>query len=281
MLMTWELYGEQIAEPERFWRICETKIALLEQAQDAASGGVYGEIPSAGGEEQVSLSATAEYAGVMAMYAYNRREEDGTLANRCQAEAQKACRFLNGSFDNVSFDAGYFALTQLFRLTAYNSYGTAVEQYLAIKDEQKSYTEYDFTLFGDLAYLSSTSGTDLDRSAELMKKVMDEAEEISLSISRNNYYISQQREYDDISGMLKDMSVMALVNYIITNHEYTSLQKNYLEYFLGRNPMAVCFVEGFGSRNAVGEDEEEAEGAREVNEDNVALFYLLLQSTKG
>ncbi|MGN0307030.1 MAG: hypothetical protein ACI4DN_02315, partial [Lachnospiraceae bacterium] len=91
---------------------------------------------------------------------------------------------------------------------------------------------------------------------------------------RNHYYVSEEREFYDVKGMLQDMTIMALVNYVITNHEYSTLQKNYLDYFLGRNPDARCLVKSFGTRNM-------PEGAEEmIDETYAALLYLLLQSTK-
>ena len=107
----------------------------------------------------------------------------------------------------------------------------------------------------------------------VMKKIMSQAEEISLLGGKNNYYVSTKREYNDIDGKLRDMANLALVNYIITNHEYTTLQKNYLDYFLGSNPQNICFVDGFGTLNAVDE-------TKKINPKNSGLFYLLLQSTK-
>ena len=106
-----------------------------------------------------------------------------------------------------------------------------------------------------------------------MKRIMKQAEVISRSCGKNNFYVSDKREYNDIDGKLRDMSNLALVNYIITNHEYSILQKNYVDYFLGRNPNNICYVDGFGTRNA-GEDEER------IQDENGSLFYLLLQSTK-
>ena len=71
-----------------------------------------------------------------------------------------------------------------------------------------------------------------------------------------------------------ETAFLALVNYIITNHEYSVLQKNYMDFFLGRNPDNICYLEGFGSRN-VGQD------GSTINEINAGLFYLLLQSVKN
>ena len=102
---------------------------------------------------------------------------------------------------------------------------------------------------------------------------MSQAEEISRYGGKNNYYVSAKRDESDIDGKLRDMANLALVNYIITNHEYTILQKNYLDYFLGRNPQNICYVDGFGTLNAVDDETK-------VNAKNGGLFYLLLQSTK-
>ena len=106
-----------------------------------------------------------------------------------------------------------------------------------------------------------------------MKKIMSRAEEISLTSGRNSYYVSDKKEYNEISGKLKGMSNLALVNYIITNHEYSTLIKNYVDYFMGRNPENICYIDGFGVRTS-------EEGQPKVDELNCGLFYLLLQAAK-
>lgn len=282
LLLTKELYPDNILEPERLDKICKEKVELLMKAQDDETGNVYVSISNAGmgsrlDEMQrlqyISLAATAEFAGTLAIYAFQMMDVDENFANQIQVAAEKAYRGIQNSLDNVGYDAGYFAATYLYRLTGRSQYAQAIGQYLSMKEEQKSYTEYDFSLFGDYAYLTLQYGANLEWSELIMKRIMKQAEEISLSSGKNNYYVSDKREYNDIDGKLRDMSNLALVNYIITNHEYSMLQKNYLDYFLGRNPYNICFADGFGTRNTV-EDEVN------INDMNGGLFYLLLQSTK-
>lgn len=284
LLLTLELYSGQIDNHEEVHQILQEKIELLGRAQDEATGSVYESVPEevqesgqmAGrktADQPISLAATAEYAGVMAMYAYYIQNTDREAAGRYQIMAEKAFSSIAGSLDNVSYDAGYFAVSQLYKKTLGASYAQAIGQYLGMKEEQKSYTAYDFTLFGDYAYLTGKQGINLEWSKQLMNKVMKQAEEISLAAGRENYYVSSGREAYDIEGMLQDISVMALVNYVITNHEYSSLLENYLDYFLGRNPEARCLVEGFGA----GDTRKGHEG---VETSHIALMYLLLQSTK-
>ncbi len=282
LLMTKELYSDNLLEEAKFYEVCQEKIQYLMQAQDEVTGNVYADISKAeliknldNGQKQqyISLAATAEFAGVMAFYAYQMKEVDQKLYKECLTAAEKAYATIQNSLDNVGYDAGYFAAAHLYRLTNKSKYAQAVGQYLLMMEEQKSYTEYDFSLFADYAYITVRSGSNLEWSESIMKKIMKRAEEISLSAGKNTYYVSEQREKDDIDGKLQEMSVLALVNYIITNHEYTVLQKNYLDYFLGRNSENFCYLEGFGSRSTEKKENQ-------ITAKNCGLFYLLLQSTK-
>lgn len=282
LLITKELYPAHLLEAERLDKICKEKIELLLQAQDTVTGNVYAKISDINKipeldeqqkQQYISLAATAEFAGVLAIYASQTKETDMTLAYQYQEAAEKAYWAIQLSLDNVGYDAGYFAASHLYRLTGRLKYEQAIEQYLNMKEEQKGYTEYDFSLFADYGYLTLRYGSNLAWSELVMKRIMKQAEEISRTVGKNNYYVSEKREYNDINGKLKDMSNLALVNYIITNHEYSILQRNYLDYFLGRNPYNICYMDGFGTENAI-EDEDK------INSENVGLFYLLLQSTK-
>lgn len=282
LLITKELYPDNLLEPERWERICKEKAELLLSAQDTKSGNVYADISQISmienmdetqKQKYISLAATAEFAGTLAIYSFQMREIDRNLAYQYQTAAEKAYRAIQNSLDNVGYDAGYYAAAHLYRLTGKGKYAQAIGQYLNMKEEQKAYTEYDFTLFADYAYLTLRYGSNLEWSEIIMKKIMNQAGEISLSSNKNNYYVSEQREYNDINGKLRDMSNLALVNYIITNHEYSVLQKNYLDYFLGRNPYNICYADGFGTRNA-------KDGEVKIDAMNSGLFYLLLQSTK-
>ena len=282
LLLTKELYPEQILEPERLDQICKEKIERLLQAQDPNTGSIYADISkveqilkldTAQKQSYISLAATAEFAGTMAIYAYQMKEVDWNTYNQCLSAADKAYRTIQNSLDNVGYDAGYFAASFLHRVTGRGKYSQAVSQYLAMKDEQKSYTEYDFTLFADYGCITLRYGANVEASEKVMKRIMSQAEEISRTSGKNNYYVSEKREHDDIDGKLQDMANLALVNYIITNHEYTTLQKNYRDYFMGRNPFSICYIDEFGVLNSSQENSK-------ITPKNCGLFYLLLQSTK-
>lgn len=108
-----------------------------------------------------------------------------------------------------------------------------------------------------------------------MNKIMEQAEEIAFTSQKETYYISSQRASDDLDGILKDASIMAFVNYVITNYEYSGLLKNYLAYFLGKNPNAQCLIEGIENKN------QSAALWPAIEQDNLGILYLLFQSAKG
>ena len=115
MLLALELYPDQIQEPEELQRILAEKTALLSQAQNQETGGVYEAIAEApepssekanSGEPKgdegtlaISLAATAEFAGVMAMYAGYLRSIDRVLADQYGRMAEKAYTSIQNSLD--------------------------------------------------------------------------------------------------------------------------------------------------------------------------------------
>ena len=44
------------------------------------------------------------------------------------------------------------------------------------------------------------------------------------------------------------MVVLTIVDYVIANQEYASIIENHLHYLLGRNSMAISYVDGVGER---------------------------------
>ena len=55
--------------------------------------------------------------------------------------------------------------------------------------------------------------------------------------------------------LLRDITRLAVVDHIITNHEYATVLQNHLHYLLGRNLQSISYLDGAGSRNYVSIDE--------------------------
>ena len=47
------------------------------------------------------------------------------------------------------------------------------------------------------------------------------------------------------------MVKLAVVNYVITNHEYVTVQENHLHYLLGRNVDGISYISGVGQNQVM------------------------------
>jgi len=203
--------------------------------QNVASG--QGEA-AASAEQQgtVSLSATAQMAGVFAQYVYlYKHTDDPAFINQCLLAAGKAYKYVEKYRDNTDTDAWYYAATQLYRATSQYKYRTAIAEYDTLPVESRSSTELGYTILADFTYLSTPYGTDYNRCAVLLDSYMDKAQSISVSSSRENFYVLEEITSMSDKEILEDMFIMGVVNYVLSGQEYAGVQKNYIHYLSGVN----------------------------------------------
>ncbi len=253
----------------------KAKLQTLLEAQDAKTGAFYKEIrekteveaglntlPGQGGpvvlEEQqgtVSLSATAQMAGVFAQYVYlYKHTDDPAFTNQCLLAAGKAYKYVEKYRDNTDTDAWYYAATQLYRTTGQYKYRMAIAEYDTLPVESRSSTEQGYTILADFTYLSTPYGTDYNRCAVLLDSYMDKAQNISVSSSRENFYVLEEIASMSDREILEDMFVMGVVNYVLSGQEYAGVQKNYIHYLSGVNMEMKDYMNG----NILFEDETDS-----------------------
>lgn len=230
------------------------KLQVLMNSQDAQTGAFYKEVreepidknttqTAVQGtgmdmeqESTISLSTTAQMAGVFAQYVYLYREtEDAVFINQCLQAAQKAYRYVEKYRDNTDTDAWYYAAAQLYRTTRQYKYRNAITEYDTLAVESRSSTEQGYTILADFAYLSTPYGTDYNRCAELLDGYMDKAQNISVSSSRENFYVLQEITSMSDREILEDMFIMGVANHVLSGQEYAGVQKNYIHYLSGVN----------------------------------------------
>lgn len=192
-------------------------------------------------DSMVSLAATAELAGVFAQYYYDYHETDRDTATEALRAAGKAYSYVERYRDGVNTDSMYYAACQLYRATGQYKYRNAIAYYDTIPERSRNTSIYDYTMLADLAYLSTDYRTDYDRCETLMAKYRDLASDISLSVSRQNYYVQDNIESLTEDEILYNMMTLGFVSYILSGREYASIQSNYLHYLFGINPDMVDY----------------------------------------
>ena len=195
-------------------------------------------------EGTVSLTTTAQMAGVLAKYSYLYKETEPAFSLECLRASQKAYKYVEKYRGNTDTDAWYFAATELFRATGQYKYRNAILEYDAMEPGVKSRTEQNYTILADFTYLSTARGTDYNRCAALLDNYMDRAQEISVSATKENFYVHSDIAIMSDGDILDDMIILGAVNHVLSGQEYEGIERNYIHYLSGANMEAEDYLAG-------------------------------------
>lgn len=227
----------------------------LLKMQNAASGAVYASVSAvdaAAGNtlicvESASMDATIRFAAAMAKFSYLYQSYDWDYANTCLKAADRAYRCAQQYPSEVSAEDFFAAAAELYRATGAYGYHTAIEEYLGESPELD--LKNDSVLWGAAAYLSTKQKVDVKQCDILITALLREAEQVSYASKNSKFLVNMDKNETDCNGMLSDIVRLAVVDHVITNHEYTTVLENQLHYFLGRNPDSVSYLDGAGDKS--------------------------------
>ena len=232
-------------------RFIEEKIAMLLNSQDVKSGAFFSEIFTepvgvsetvAGKQDTVlnsmgtiSLTTTAQMAGILAQYSVLYMQENPIFASQCLNASQKAYQYMEKYKANTDTDAWYYAAVQLYRATGQFKYRNAIAEYDAVDPALYSNSVQGYTILADFIYLSTPRGTDYVRCNALLDKYMEKAQAISVSSSRENFYVLENIDAKSDKEILEDMIILGIVNHVLSGQEYAGIERNYVHYLSGVN----------------------------------------------
>lgn len=265
LLLAYELYGEvfsdEVGIPESGNNIPDVmdevkyEVDWLLKMQDSASGAVYSSITVIDNAastyqlyiDSVTMDATIHFAATMAKFSYLYQNYDLSFATQCLKAADRAYRYAGKYMDSVEPEDYFYASVELYRATGTFGYRKAAQDYLNSVEEPDM--NDDSVFWGCATYLSTKQKVDIGLCNKVIAILLRDVEEISYA-SKNSKYLAQgNKAQNNNSELLGNTARLALVNHIITNHEYTVVLENYLHYFLGRNAQSICYIDGVGSRN--------------------------------
>lgn len=197
-------------------------------------------IDQAAQEEETDGIVCGYRAATLAKYAYLTKSFDTAFAGECLKAAETAWKNANKDL-SVSDGLIAFAAAELYRVTGGRQYLGLAEEYLGnsvAKEEKLSDPEF----FGGVTYMNTKSKVDVELCDAIIRKIMEEAEEIAEVSKQNSFLVYGETERVDRREILQQMMRICIVNHVITNHEYNIVIENHFHYLMGRNPDSVCHV---------------------------------------
>ena len=212
----------------------------------------------------VSTTATADFCATMAMAYEKYKDIDKDFAEKCLAAAESAWSFLeknpNFIFENIKSistgeygdttdkDERYWAAAQMYKATGDKKYADAFAGMVSSK-VQTGLGWATVGTYGSIAYLSMDASKQDAAITEAVKaKVLKEADTL-LTTSNSSGYGSAVSNYNWGSNM--DIANCGILLYMADSLKpdagYASAADEQLNYLLGKNACATCFVTGFGS----------------------------------
>ena len=268
MLLAYELFGiaytDDVGIPESENQIPDIldemkfEIEWLQKMQNAETGAVYSGVTVVNSEngrnttvyvEPASLEASKAFAMVLAKFSYLYQNYDKEYATICLKSADRAWKYavLNQQGDEGPDSLEFAAAAELYRASGLKECRDYVDKWLAKGIYKES---MDTPLFlGCVTYLSTKQPVNRGYCAEITRKIMSDAEEISARAKASPLGVDCNEEQTNHLELLQDMMLLATVNHIITNHEYETIIENHLHYFMGRNKLAISYIDDVGARN--------------------------------
>lgn len=265
LMMAYELYpdvfDDQVGIPESGNEIPDVldevkyEIDWLLRMQDAASGAVYSGVSSVDNQsggyllyvKKIDMNGTVQFAATLAKFSYLYQNYDRAYATQCLQAADRAYRYAGKYPEDITPEEYFHAAAELYRASGGYGYHNVVKNYLTenLIADMKS----DFVFWGCLTYMSTKQKVDIDLCGDVMKVLMQEGERIAEASRKSGLLVNGEGDKDNGADLMHDIMRLAVVDHIITNHEYATVLQNHLHYMLGRNRQSISYLDDSGSRN--------------------------------
>lgn len=196
--------------------------------------------------------ASGYRAAVLAKYAYLTKNMDAAFAGECLKAAETAWKSA-GKDLSVPDDLVALAAAELYRVSGSRQYLGLAEEYLKNSTEKAGKLS-DLEFFGGVTYMNTKSKVDVELCDAMIKKIMEEAENIAETSKQNSFLVYTEKGTADKEMLLREMLRICVVNHVITNHEYNTVIENHFHYLMGRNPDSICHVSYWEGQDLQTED---------------------------
>lgn len=295
LLLAYELYPEVFDDnagiPESGNEIPDVldevryEIDWLLKMQDAKSGAVYSAVNSVDNKttgyllyvDDINMNATIHFAATLARFSYLYQGYDRAFATQCLQAADRAYRYAGKYLEDITPEEYFHAAAELYRATGTYGYHRVVKDYLM--ENPVVDMKNDFVFWGCVTYMSTKQKVDINLCGDVMKILMQEGERIAETSKSSDLLVYTGDGQSNGSGMLRDITRLAVVDHVITNHEYATVLQNHLHYMLGRNLDSISYLDDVGSRNY--QEIDESQGIMNQIDLNAELVLMMSGIVEG
>lgn len=218
----------------------------LLKMQNLETGGVYSSVSMQtvgtsnekklviGGE---STRATCYFCAAMTRFSMVFKKYNSDYSSKCLKAATKAWKCLVANKALVSEEQMYRASAELYRVTGDSAYNDVAGEY--IKKHAGEPYENRATLDAAIAYMSTTEKVNVKQCNLLISTMLDMVKE-KAAVSKDARFLVED-DTKSAEALLRNTSELVIIDYIISNSEYRSVEKNYLHYFCGRNADSIIY----------------------------------------
>lgn len=256
-----EVFDDQVGIPESGNEIPDVldevkyEIDWLLKMQDAASGAVYSGVSSVDNQsggyllyvKKLDMNGTIQFAATLAKFSYLYQNYDRAYATQCLQAADRAYRYAGKYSEDITPEEYFHAAAELYRASGGYGYHNVVKNYLT--ENLIADMKNDFVFWGCLTYMSTRQRVDVNLCGDVMKVLMQEGERIAETSKESELLVNAEGDQDNGADLMHDIMRLAVVDHVITNHEYATVLQNHLHYMLGRNRQSVSYLDNSGSRN--------------------------------
>ena len=214
----------------------------------------------------IETSSTADFAGTMALSYITYKDIDEEFANTCLEAAKKADEYLSqteqeehdnpsefngGNYRDDSDEEGrFYTKMALYVATHDTSYlNDAKSLYESNNDVSNGVTWKKNGGFGRYLFLADEQSKidDPDFYETMLTSLKNEADSIVAMSNGNGYNISiYEFPWGSNSDLINNGIILSMAYDFTGNTEYAQKSYEQISYILGKNPLNMCFVTGFG-----------------------------------
>ena len=179
-------------------------------------------------------------AALFAKFGNNYISHDWNAGN----DAMKRAKNLWKSAEKEEKTSEYrlLAAAELYKATGTYSYRKVVQEYFEAQLEGGEALKNRYEVLAALTHFTTNYKVTRSLCTDLMRVVLDKAEESYGYISLDNQLLGMGGGEEKLDEIMWNMVVISVVEYVITNYEYGDLLEEEFFYLQGRNPYAADYV---------------------------------------